>query len=70
MKSVRNLKKSERELAKGQRIRIVKAKPGDTFAKLAAQSALPNYAEAQLRLINGMYPDGEPEASQLIKIVE
>ncbi len=70
VKSVRNLKKSERELAKGQRIRIVKAKPGDTFAKLAAQSALPNYAEAQLRLINGMYPDGEPDAGQLIKIVE
>jgi len=70
VKSVRNLTSSERELAKGQRIRIVNAKAGDTFAKLAAQSTLPNYAEAQLRLLNGMYPEGEPQVGQLIKIVE
>ncbi len=70
VKSVRNLNSDEREFAKGQRIRIVKAKPGDTFARLAAQSSLPNYAEEQLRLLNGMYPDGEPQTGQLIKIVE
>ena len=70
VRSVRNLKLEERQLAKGQRIRIVKAKPGDTFSKLARESILPNYAQAQLRLLNGMYPDGEPVAGQLIKIVE
>ncbi len=70
VKSIRKLKQAERELAKGQRIRIVTAKPGDTFEQLAEQSSLPNYAEAQLRLLNGMYPEGEPEAGQLIKIVE
>ena len=70
VKSVRSLNENEQELAKGQHIRIVKAKPGDSFAKLAAQSTLSNYAEAQLRLLNGMYPDGEPQVGQLIKIVE
>lgn len=70
IQSIRKLKQEERQLAKGQRIRIVKAKSGDTFEKLAEQSVLPNYAEAQLRLLNGMYPEGEPQEGQLIKIVE
>ena len=70
LRSIRNLKQEERQLAKGQRIRIVRAKPGDTFEKLAGESILVNYAQAQLRLLNGMYPDGEPQPGQLIKIVE
>lgn len=70
VESIRNLKQDERELARGQRIRIVRAKAGDTFKKLAGQSVLTNYAEAQLRLLNGMYPEGEPEAGELIKIVQ
>ena len=70
VKSVRNLNESERELAKGRHLKIVKAKSGDTFAKLVQQSTLTNYAEEQLRLLNGMYPDGEPQPGQLIKIVE
>ena len=70
IQSIRKLNDDERKLAKGQRIKIVKAKPGDTFAKLARESILPNYAEAQLRLLNGMYPQGEPKVGQLIKIVE
>ena len=70
LKSIRNLKQEERQLAKGQRIKIVTAKAGDTFSKLAQASVLPNYAEEQLRLLNGMYPDGEPKAGQLIKIVQ
>ena len=70
IKSMRGLKKSEIALATGHNIKLVKAKAGDTFAKLAKQSRLAEYAEAQLRLINNLYPNGEPSAGQQIKIIE
>lgn len=68
--SVRALRPDERELARARRLRIVEVSPGDTFSKLAAASPLSSYAEEQLRLLNGMYPTGEPAAGALIKIVE
>lgn len=67
---VRRLKKNEQELASGANIKLVTVKKGDTFAKLAAKSKLPAYAEAQLRLINNMYPSGEPIPGQRIKIIQ
>jgi len=69
-RSVRKLKKSELGLATGRKIKLVKAKRGDTIASLAAQSNLSKYAQAQLRLINDLYPSGEPKAGQMIKIIE
>ena len=68
--SVRRLKKSEEPLAKGRRIKLITAKSGDTIAKLAKRSNLSDYAEAQLRLVNDLYPDGEPTPGQIIKIIE
>ena len=68
--SIRRLNSNERKLAEERRIKVVRAKAGDTFAKLAKQSNLANYPEAQLRLINGIYPTGEPKTGQLIKIIE
>jgi len=68
--SVRKLKPSEAKLAEGRNIKLVKARPGDTVASLASKSNLDSYAEAQIRLINGLYPSGEPKAGQFIKIVE
>jgi len=70
VKGLRRLKSGEKKLAAGRKIKVIKAKRGDTFAKLAKQSSLTNYTEAQLRLINNMYPDGEPKQGQLIKVVE
>lgn len=70
VESFRPLKQSERKLAESRKIKIVRSKRGDTFATLAEKSGLTNYAEAQLRLLNGMYPDGEPTPGQMIKIVE
>jgi predicted Zn-dependent protease len=43
---------------------------GGGFAQLARQSPLTGSAEAQLRLLNGVYSGGEPPAGQPIKIVE
>ncbi len=70
IKSMRQLKNAERILAKPKNIKLIRAKSGDTFASLAKRSDIATHAEEQLRLLNGMYPDGEPKAGQLIKIVQ
>ena len=68
--SLRQLKTSERSLAESRKIKLITAKKGDTFAKLAINSPLSSHPEEQLRLLNGMYQTGEPVAGQPIKIVE
>ena len=68
--SLRHLKNNERALAESRKIKLITAKKGDTFAKLARNSPLSSHPEEQLRLLNGMYPDGEPVPGQAIKIVE
>jgi predicted Zn-dependent protease len=60
----------ERRLARPFVIRVITAQPGMNFAALAAQSPLETDAEGQLRLMNGLYPKGEPRPGQLLKIVE
>jgi predicted Zn-dependent protease len=69
-KSVRKLKKSEQKLAQGRNIKLITARRGDTIGSLAAKSGLSEYAEAQLRLINDLYPSGEPTVGQKLKIIE
>lgn len=69
-KSVRKLKKSERSFATGHKLKLVEAKRGDTIASLAKKSNLDDYAEAKIRLINNLYPDGEPTVGQMVKIIE
>jgi len=69
-KSVRKLKGKEYKLATERKIKLVRAKRGDTIKSLAAKSNLDSYAQAQIRLINGLYPDREPTAGQMIKIIE
>ncbi len=70
VKSLRKLKDSEKKLAEARKIKLITAKKGDTFAELAKSSPLALYPEEQLRLLNGMYPTGEPTPGQLIKIVK
>lgn len=69
-KSVRKLKKSEQPLAAGRKIKLVQAKRGDTIKSLAKRSNLDKYAEANIRLINNLYPDGEPVVGQMVKIID
>ena len=70
VKSIRSLKSRERKLAEALHIKLIRARQGDTFALLAQRSDLASYAEEQLRLLNGKYPDGEPSPGQLVKIIE
>lgn len=70
MRSFHALTAEEREQAKPLRMRIITARAGITFAELARNSPLGRHAEGQLRLINGLYPQGEPVAGQALKIIE
>lgn len=67
--SFHRLTEEERKLAQPLRINWQRAQAGTTYAKLAAKSAIPGYAEAELRLLNGQYPTGEPVAGGWIKVV-
>jgi len=58
------------ERQSGRRIRVVQVRPGERIADLARVSNLERHAEAQLRLLNGLYPGGEPRPGQWIKIVQ
>lgn len=68
--SFHTLSAEERQRAKPHVIRVVPAQPGMTMAQLAAQSPLGKSAEAQLRLMNDLYPAGEPKPGQMIKIIQ
>lgn len=68
--SLRALEADERELARGRQLKLRQATAQTTYAALAAESGLSNYAEDQLRLLNGDYPGGEPAPGRLIKVVE
>jgi predicted Zn-dependent protease len=60
----------EKALARPLRLRVITAHEGLTFAELARRSPLGRFAEGHLRVINGLYPAGEPLAGQALKIVE
>jgi predicted Zn-dependent protease len=68
--SFRAITDQERAFAHPFRLRIITAQAGLTFAELARRSPLGRFAEGHLRVINGLYPAGEPVAGQPLKIVE
>ena len=61
---------AERKAARPYRIRLVTAQSGTTLARLAAQSPLGGNAVSQLRLMNGLYPSGEPQPGQVLKVIQ
>lgn len=61
---------AERQAAQPHHLRTVIAQPGTTMAGLARQSPLGEAAESQLRLMNDLYPSGEPRSGQRLKIVQ
>ncbi|MEM8844067.1 MAG: M48 family metalloprotease [Pseudomonadota bacterium] len=68
--SLQALKPSEEKLAQAQHIKLIKAKPGDTFEKYAKTSPLTAYPADQLRLINGLFPNGQPTPGEYVKIIQ
>lgn len=69
IRSFRPLKAEERKLAEPLRLHTTRAKSGQTMAALAKESPLQSGAEGQLRLLNNLYPSGEPKAGEWLKIL-
>jgi predicted Zn-dependent protease len=70
LESIGSLNLEQRKLARGRKIKLIRAKSGDTFASLAKQSNIDQFGISTLRLLNDLYPDGEPQAGQYIKLVK
>jgi len=68
--SFHELTDKERALARPLRVRVITAQAGQTFAEMAKRSPLGRFAEGHLRVLNGLYPKGEPAAGQPLKIIE
>ena len=60
----------ERRSARPNVLKRVTAQAGTTMARLAKTSPLKADAEGQLRLLNHLYPAGEPTPGQPLKIVQ
>lgn len=58
------------QVAKLPKLQVVRAEVGTTMEQLAVESPITNYALDKLRVMNGLYPLGQPEPGQLIKIVD
>ncbi len=69
-KSFHRLTENEREIARPLIIKIVHADKETRFTKLAQISPLKFFPEEQLRLINAMFPAGEPPQDSLLKVIE
>jgi len=61
---------TERKLARPYQLKLITVQPGTTMAGLAKVSPLEQDAESQLRLMNDLYPTGEPKPGQRLKIVQ
>ncbi len=60
---------NDRQLAKPYQIRAVPLPAGQNISTLARGTPLGRYAEQELRLVNGIYPQGELQVGRLVKIV-
>lgn len=60
----------DRRVARAPRVQILRAEEGTTMEGLAASSPITNYALQKLRVMNGLYPHGQPEPGQLIKVID
>ena len=68
--SLHTLSNQEQKLARALKLKIIQAGANTQYATLAKQAAFDEYAEQQLRLLNGHYPSGKIEQGQLLKTVK
>ena len=69
-RTFRRMRANEFELAEPYRLHVVRAVEGDTIEELAKGSVIQKYPVQQLRLFNDLYPSGEPQPGNWIKVVE
>lgn len=65
----RRMRANEFQLAEPNRLHVMRAAEGTTIETLAKASTIKQYPLQQLRLINNLYPDGEPKPGDLVKTV-
>ncbi len=70
IKSFRPIARNEGVFADPVTIEWIQADGNITYAQLARQSRIPQFPEENLRLMNGDYPTGEPQAGEWIKIAD
>lgn len=70
IKTFRRLKSNEFAQAEPYKLKIIRADANTRIADLAKASPIKEYPAEMLRLMNNLYPDKEPQAGQLLKIVE
>ena len=70
LESFRAMTAADLKVANNQRLKVVMANPGDTYAELAKKVSIKRYPEETLRILNGHHPRGEPRAGDYIKIVQ
>jgi predicted Zn-dependent protease len=68
IESFRPMHPAEQGTSNGLYVHYIQVPQGATMASLASGIRIPN-AEAQLRLLNGLYPSGEPRTGDWIKII-
>ncbi len=70
IRTFRAIQQGENGGANEARIKFVRASEFFDFAVVAQSSKIANYAEESLRLLNGYYPTGTPEAGEWVKLIE
>lgn len=70
VKTFRRLKGNEFTLAEPYKVKLITADANTRIADLAKVSPIKEYPAEKLRLMNDLYPNKEPKAGQLLKIVE
>ena len=66
---LRGMTEQDAQMANTRRVEVLMATPGLTYAKLAENTTLREYAVETLRLLNADYPNGEPRPGDHIKVV-
>ena len=69
-RTFRRMHANEFPLAEPNRLHVLRADEGTTVESLAKNSPIKQYPLQQLRLINSLYPDGEPKPGDLVKTVK
>ncbi len=68
--SMSTLTARDRANAAPRKLVLQRVRRGDSFAALSRDTSLESYQVEQLRLLNGVYPDGEPQVGEWVKIVQ
>lgn len=70
VESFRAMTAADLRVANNQRIKVIVARPSDSYFTLSQQASLKSYPEETLRVLNGHHPHGEPRAGDNIKIIQ